>query len=78
MRAGAGSATIGVMRIPRLSHRNRGRSPYGIVGSELAGALAAASQMALLCPPGFDEWVRRELAGDGAAPHGTTTLPSAR
>jgi len=52
------------MRIPRFSHRNGGRSPYGIVGSELAGALAIASQMALLCPPGFDEWVRRELAGD--------------
>lgn len=31
---------------------------------ELAGALSIASQMALLCPPGFDEWVRQELAGD--------------
>jgi hypothetical protein len=31
---------------------------------ELAGALSIASQMALLCPPGFDELVRRELAGD--------------
>jgi hypothetical protein len=31
---------------------------------ELAGALSIASQMALLCPPGFDEWVRRELTGD--------------
>lgn len=33
---------------------------------ELAGALSIASQMALLCPPGFDEWVRQELAGDNA------------
>ncbi len=33
---------------------------------ELAGALSVASQMALLCPPGFDEWVRQELAGDAA------------
>ncbi len=31
---------------------------------ELAGALSIASQMALLCPPGFDELVRRELTGD--------------
>lgn len=31
---------------------------------ELTGALSVASQMALLCPPGFDEWVRQELAGD--------------
>lgn len=31
---------------------------------ELAGALSIASQMALLCPPGFDEWVRHELARD--------------
>lgn len=31
---------------------------------ELAGALSIASQMALLCPPGFDEWVRHELVGD--------------
>ncbi len=35
-------------------------------GMELAGALSVASQMALLCPPGFDELVRRELAGDSA------------
>jgi hypothetical protein len=29
---------------------------------EIAAALSVASQMALLCPPGFDEWVRRELS----------------
>lgn len=34
---------------------------------ELAGALSIASQMALLCPPGFDEWVRHELGGDAMA-----------
>jgi hypothetical protein len=33
---------------------------------ELAGALSIASQMALLCPPGFDAWVRHELGGDSA------------
>ena len=30
---------------------------------ELAGALSIASQMALLYPPGFDEWAYRELGG---------------
>jgi len=44
--------------------RRRGYS----MGMELAGALSVASQMALLCPPGFDEVVRRELAAeDGRA-----------
>lgn len=37
---------------------------------EVAGALSIASQMALLCPPGFDEWVRRELGGGEARPGG--------
>lgn len=31
---------------------------------EIVGALAAASQMAMLYPPGCDEWIRRELAGE--------------
>lgn len=34
------------------------------MGMELAGAVSIASQMALLCPPGFDEVVRRELSGE--------------
>lgn len=34
---------------------------------EIAGAMSVASQMALMCPPGFDEWVRRELVGDEQA-----------
>jgi hypothetical protein len=39
-------------------------------GSDLAQAVCIASQMALLCPPGFDEWVRHELVGDaGSPPH---------
>jgi hypothetical protein len=42
------------------------RPRLGNSGMELAGALSVASQMALLCPPGFDELVRRELAGDSA------------
>jgi len=36
---------------------------------EIAGGLSIASQMALLCPSGVDEWVRRELVGDVEAPH---------
>jgi len=42
------------------------RPRLGNAGMELAGALSVASQMALLCPPGFDELVRRELAVDSA------------
>jgi len=34
---------------------------------EIAGAMSVASQMALMCPPGFDEWVRRELVADKEA-----------
>lgn len=33
---------------------------------ELAGALSVASQMALLYPPGFDQWAYRELGGGAA------------
>lgn len=36
---------------------------------EIVGAMSVASQMALLCPPGFDEWVRRELIGDDGPEH---------
>lgn len=39
-----------------------GRRRPGIA-SALPDALAVASQMALLYPPGLDEWVRRELSG---------------
>jgi hypothetical protein len=47
------------------SKHNRRSRRVGSMGMELAGALSVASQMALLCPPGFDEVVRRELAGEG-------------
>lgn len=50
--------TIGRMKISR---RKRRRHRYRGAGMEVAAALSIASQMALLCPPGFDEWVRREL-----------------
>lgn len=51
------------MKIPGKKKR---RHRYRSAGMELAGALSIASQMALLCPPSFDQWVRQELAGDGA------------
>jgi len=50
----------------KTSRRKKRRHRYRSAGMELAGALSIASQMALLCPPSFDQWVRQELAGDGA------------
>ncbi|HEV7771526.1 MAG TPA: hypothetical protein VGO66_12825 [Solirubrobacterales bacterium] len=43
----------------RLFKRRRPR--LSSAGMGLAGAMSIASQMALLCPPSFDEWVRQEL-----------------
>ncbi len=39
---------------PRRSHRRR-------IGEQAVQSLAITSQMALLYPPGIDEWMRREL-----------------
>jgi len=50
----------------RWASRKRGRSPRPGAGLEITAALSAASQMALLYPPGCDEWIRRELTGEGA------------
>ncbi len=50
--------TIGRMKIMR---RKKKRHRYRSAGIELVGALSIASQMALLCPPGVDAWVRQEL-----------------
>ena len=59
-------ATIARMKILRRTPR---RKISGSAGMELAGALSIATQMALLCPPGFDELVRRELTGDTGHTH---------
>jgi hypothetical protein len=56
--------TIDAMKLFRSKNR---RSRLDSAGMELAGALSIASQMALLSPPGFDEWVRCELCGDTKA-----------
>ena len=64
MRTGAGWRTIGAMKRPRWKrHWKKRRSRYLTGGMEVTAALSAATQMALLCPPGFEEWVRRELVG---------------
>jgi hypothetical protein len=66
MRTHAFGETIGRMKISRKKKRHRYRS----AGIELVGALSIASQMALLCPPGVDAWVRQELGGEGMAGDG--------
>jgi hypothetical protein len=55
--------TIGRMKISRSKKKKRHR--YRSAGVEIVGALSIASQMALLCPPGVDAWVRQELRGEG-------------
>jgi hypothetical protein len=62
MRTVAFGETIGRMKIPR---RKKERHRYRSAGIELVGALSIASQMALLCPPGVDAWVRQELGSEG-------------
>jgi hypothetical protein len=59
MRTGAFWTSIASMR--RLLKKKD--TAYGTPSMELAGALSIASQMALHCPPGFDGWVAKELAG---------------
>lgn len=47
-------------RIPSRPSRRRG------IGEQAVQALAISSQMALLYPPGIDEWMRRELTGESS------------
>jgi hypothetical protein len=63
MRKGADGETIAAMKWIRS---NKPRPRGGATAMELMGALSVASQMALLYPPGCDEWIRREMAGDRA------------
>jgi hypothetical protein len=37
------------------------------VSEQIVQSLAISSQMALLYPPGIDEWMRRELGGQAGA-----------
>ncbi len=54
----------------KVNRRKRKRHRYRSAGIELVGALSIASQMALLCPPGVDAWVRQELGGEGTSEGG--------
>lgn len=67
----ASRETIGSMKISR---RKRKRHKYRSAGIELVGALSIASQMALLCPPGVDAWVRQELGDEGATGGGDRSV----
>jgi hypothetical protein len=64
MRTGPGWGTIGPMKLIG-NRKRRGRAPGAWL--EISGALSAASQMALLYPPGCDEWIRREFSGERGA-----------
>lgn len=55
MRTDAIAESIAAMRLFKRRRR------LSSAGMGLAGAMSVASQMALLCPPSFDEWVRQEL-----------------
>ena len=48
-----------LIRTEKLSKRSKRRA----AGDGVVQAFAIASQMALLHPPGVDEWMRRELGG---------------
>ena len=57
MRTGAAWRTIGVMKRPSWKrHWKKRRSRYLTGGMEVSAALSAATQMALLCPLGFEDW----------------------
>jgi hypothetical protein len=62
MRSERAGATIVCMQTTngkprRFSRRRR-------LGEQAVQSLAITSQMALLYPPGIDEWMRRELGGE--------------
>jgi hypothetical protein len=61
---------MSIGRMNPFQSRKRPRR-FASPGLELATALSVASQMALLCPPGFDEWVRQELLEDGRRANGS-------
>lgn len=58
MRRGGRRARIGCMRQPKAV---KTKGPGRRLGEQVVQSLAISSQMALLYPPGIDEWMRREL-----------------
>jgi hypothetical protein len=74
MRSERSAATIVCMltngKPRRFSRRRR-------LGEQAVQSLAITSQMALLYPPGIDEWMRRELSGEaGGRTDGLTRIGS--
>jgi hypothetical protein len=73
MRRGRFGATIVGMQTNgkprRFSRRRR-------LGEQAVQSLAITSQMALLYPPGIDEWMRRELGGEVGRTNGLTRIAS--
>jgi hypothetical protein len=68
MRSGRVAATIVCVQSAngkprRFSRRRR-------LGEQAVQSLAITSQIALLYPPGIDEWMRRELGGDASGDNG--------
>jgi hypothetical protein len=53
-----------VVRSMKIFRQKTERRRLSGAGMEMAGALMVASQVAYLSPPGFDEWVRLQMAGD--------------
>ena len=51
----------------RTLRRKTERRRLSDTGTEMAGALMVASQVAYLSPPGFDEWVRLQMVVDADA-----------
>jgi hypothetical protein len=45
----------------RQPNATKPKSPRRRVSEQVVQSLAVTSQMALLYPPGIDEWMRREL-----------------
>jgi hypothetical protein len=48
------------------------------ISEQVVQSLAISSQMALLYPPGIDEWMRRELGCQASAKHRRTNGNGAR
>lgn len=48
------------------------KGPRRRLGEQVVQALAISSQMALLYPPGIDEWMRRELGCQNDGRHRQT------
>lgn len=67
MRGESRAPKIGCMKQPNARKPRRSRRRR--VSEQVVQSLAITSQMALLYPPGIDEWMRRELGGEAGIDH---------